>query len=360
LLDIKIQIGRTGLVTPVAILEPIIINGVTIARATLHNYQEIIRKDIRIGDYVYVQRAGDVIPKIIDVDLRLRSDNLSKFVFPTTCPSCNHVLDYAQEDKIVRCDNGLNCKAQNYEYICHFVSKHALNIEHLGKKQIQFLIKHGLITNPCDIFFLEDINSKLPIGLENMPNWGLKSVKNLLQNIEKAKNVNLSRFIYSLGIHNIGEVNAELIAEECVSAQNFYQQMCKLALNDSQIYERFNNLNNIGEKILSNIINFFNIQENRNMIDRLIHILNISNYVKRSISTHLTGKIIVFTGSLSSMSRAEAKELAEAAGAKVASAISSSTNFVILGEGAGNKLAKAKQFNVKIINEDEWSKLITS
>ncbi|MFV9922188.1 MAG: NAD-dependent DNA ligase LigA, partial [Rickettsia conorii subsp. raoultii] len=205
LLSITVQVGRTGTLTPVAELEPIEIGGVTVSRATLHNFQEIARKDVRIKDYVFLQRAGDVIPRIMGVDFDKRPNDTATFDTPLFCLSCNSKLYYMPEDIIIRCDNGLNCPAQNYERIRHFVSKNAMDIEGLGRKQVAFLIDKGLISNPLDIFFLKEKNDSSLAKLENMDGWGKKSVENLFKNIEKSKNVSLPRFIYALGIRHIGE-----------------------------------------------------------------------------------------------------------------------------------------------------------
>ncbi|XVN40786.1 MAG: NAD-dependent DNA ligase LigA [Rickettsia endosymbiont of Argas persicus] len=358
LLSITVQVGRTGTLTPVAELEPIEIGGVTVSRATLHNYQEIMRKDVRVGDYVFLQRAGDVIPQITGVDLTKREANSEIFYPPLSCPSCNSKLHYDCNDIIIRCDNGLNCPAQNYERICHFVSKDAMNIEGLGKKQVEFLIDKGLISNPLDIFFLKEKNEASLTKLENMEGWGKKSVENLFNNIEKSKNVSLPRFIYALGIRHIGEQNAKLLAREFGSYDNFITQMELLKENDPEIYQKLNNLDGIGDKMLVDIINFFDIKENIELIKNLKKVLNIEDYKETREQSSLSGKILVFTGSLPTLSRAEAKATAEKLGAQVAASVSSNTDLVIAGIDAGSKLKKAKELGIKIIDESEWLTLI--
>lgn len=358
LLNITIQVGRTGVLTPVAELEPIAIGGVMVSRATLHNYQEIARKDIRIGDRVFLQRAGDVIPQIIGVDLPKRVSTLVETYMPKECPSCGSHLHYDPEAVTIRCDNGLNCPAQNYERICHFVSRDAMDIDGLGKKQVEFLIKKGLITNPVDIFYLQEKNEKSLTKLEKMPGWGQKSVKNLFINIDKAKTVNLPRFIYSLGIKHIGAQNAKLLALQFKNYSNFLHSMEALAKGNQEIYQQLNDLEGIGDKILIDIINFFDIKENFEIIYRLSQILNIEDYNEQATLTALTGKIIVFTGSLVSLSRAEAKSQAEKFGAKVAASVSSSTALIIAGSDAGSKLKKAKELGIKIIREEEWIEIV--
>ncbi|MCX4084348.1 NAD-dependent DNA ligase LigA [Rickettsia hoogstraalii] len=358
LLSIRVQVGRTGTLTPVAELEPIEIGGVTVSRATLHNFQEIMRKDVRIGDYVFLQRAGDVIPKITGVDTRKRPNDTAMFDTPLFCPSCNSKLYYVPEDIIIRCDNGLNCPAQNYERIRHFVSKNAMDIEGLGCKQVEFLIDKGLISNPLDIFFLKEKNDSSLAKLENMNGWGKKSVENLFKNIEKSQKISLPRFIYALGIRHIGEQNAKLLAREFGSYANFIAQMELLSKNDSDIYQKLNNLEGIGDKILVDIIDFFDVKENTQLIKKLGEILNIEDYKETREQSSLTGKIVVFTGSLPTISRAEAKVTAEKLGAKVAASVSSNTDLVIAGLDAGSKLKKAKELNIKIIDEEEWLALI--
>lgn len=358
LLSITIQVGRTGTLTPVAELEPIEIGGVIVSRATLHNFQEVARKDVRIGDSVFLQRAGDVIPQITGVDLTKRQVDSKTYHSPLFCPSCNSKLHYIPEDIIIRCDNGLNCPAQNYERIRHFVSKNAMDIEGLGRKQVEFLIDKELISNPLDIFFLKERNEASLTKLENMDGWGKKSVENLFNNIERSKNVRLPRFIYSLGIRHIGEQNAKLLAREFGSYSSFITQMELLKEDDSDIYQKLNDLDGVGDKMLVDIINFFDIPENIKLIKNLSEILNIEDYIENKEQSTLTGKIVVFTGSLPTLSRAEAKATAEKLGAKVAASVSSNTDLVIAGEDAGSKLKKAKELGVKIIDETEWLTIV--
>lgn len=360
LLSITVQVGRTGTLTPVAELEPVEIGGVIVSRATLHNFQEIARKDVRIGDYVFLQRAGDVIPQITGVDLAKREANSEVYNPPLLCPSCNSKLYYVPEDIIIRCDNGLNCPAQNYERIRHFVSKNAMDIDGLGRKQVEFLIDKGLISNPYDIFFLKEKNEASLTKLENMDGWGKKSVENLFKNIEKSKNVSLPRFIYALGIRHIGEQNAKLLAKEFGSYSNFIAQMELLSKNDTEIYQRLNNLDGVGDKMLVDVINFFDIKENVELIRNLSKVLNIEDYKESREQSSLTGKIVVFTGSLPTLSRLEAKATAEKLGAKVAASVSSNTDLVVAGEDAGSKLKKAKEFGIKIVDEAEWLEMIKS
>ncbi len=360
LINITLQVGRTGVLTPVAELEPIFIGGVRVSRATLHNYQEIMRKGIQINDYVFLQRAGDVIPQITSVDFTRRSGESQKIDIPKVCPSCGSHLYYNQETIIIRCDNSLSCPAQNYEKICHFVSKNALDIDGLGKKQIEFFFKKHLIKNPLDIFYLQSNNEKSLVKLENMVGWGWKSVKKLFVNIDKAKNISLNRFIYALGIRHIGEQNAKLLAREFQNYANFIAAMQSLLQGNSVVYQKLNNLEGIGNKVLLDIINFFGTKENLQIIHSLSKILKIQDYYEQVAKTVLTDKIIIFTGSLLTISRAEAKCQAEKLGAKVTSSVSSITDLVVVGTGAGSNLAKAIKLKVKIIDEADWLKLVYS
>jgi len=356
--DITIQVGRTGILTPVAELEPINIGGVKVSRATLHNFQEIERLDIRIGDTVLLHRAGDVIPKITGINFANRSDHLIKFITPENCPSCNSKLHVDPIEVIVRCDNGLNCPKQLSESIKHFVSKNAIDIDGMGAKQVEFFLEKGFIKNPADIFHLRELNDSSFIKLENLPGWGSKSVQNLFDNIEKSKQVTLPKFIYSLGIRHIGESNAKILAKEFQSAERFLYSMLKLAQGDSDIFDLLDNLDGIGNKILIDIIHFFKCQQNVTTINKLLNILTITDFQDTSTSTTLSGQIIVFTGSLATISRSEIKAQAEKMGAKVSASVSSSTNLVVAGDKAGSKLKKALELGIKTISEDEWIKIV--
>jgi DNA ligase (NAD+) len=356
--DITVQVGRTGILTPVAELEPINIGGVSVSRATLHNFQEIQRLDVRIGDTVLLHRAGDVIPKITGINLETRSENLTKFAIPENCPSCGSKLHIDPIEVIVRCDNGLNCPKQLAESIKHFVSKNAINIDGIGEKQVEFFLDKGLIKNPADIFQLSILNNSSLLKLENMPGWGEKSVENLFHNIEKSKQVTLPRFIYALGIRHIGESNARILAKEFKSARYFLDSMLKLASGDQDIFTLLDNLDGIGNKTLVDISYFFECEQNIATIKRLLNILAISDFKDSVNLTTLSGQNIIFTGSLATLSRSEAKAQAEKMGAKVSSTVSSNTNLVVAGDKAGSKLKKALELGVKIISEDEWIKIV--
>lgn len=354
LLDIKIQVGRTGALTPVAILEPIHIAGVMVARATLHNFGEIQRKDIRIGDYVFLQRSGDVIPKITGVNLAKRAHAAEPFREPTTCPSCNEAVTFDQDAAILRCHNVMGCPKQKHESIRHFVSKGAMNIDGFGNKQVEFLLEQGLIANPVDIFHLEEKNKRNINKLENMPGWGKLSVSNLFDNINKSKNVALDKFIYALGIRQVGENNAKMLAKEFTNAQSFVESMQLLTHNDEHIHAQLLNIDGIGEAMILELQDFFSIAENVKIINDLIKILTIHDMKIDDKNGILYGQNIVFTGTLETISRSEAKARAEQLGAKVTSSLTSKTNLVVAGVNAGSKLTKAQELGIKIINEQEW------
>ncbi|MGI4775767.1 MAG: NAD-dependent DNA ligase LigA, partial [Janthinobacterium lividum] len=357
--SITVQVGRTGVLTPVAELEPVSLGGVVVSRATLHNYPEMIKKDIRPGDYVYIQRAGDVIPQIIAVEFSKRDWDTKILDFPANCPSCGSHLHYEAQDIIIRCNNGLSCPAQNYEYLRHFVSKAALDIKGLGKKQIKYLLEENLISCPVDIFLLEERDQSSITRLEKMSNWGVKSVQNLFANIDRAKKVSINKFIYSLGIKHVGESNAKLLAKEFVTARDFVDSMIELALPDQGIYNRLSNIDGLGDKILVDIISFFSIYKNVETIEKLLTILAIEDYQDTNTKTILSSKTIVFTGSLQNLSRAEAKASAERLGAKVYGSVSASTDLVVAGSNSGSKLKKALELGIKIIDEERWINLVT-
>jgi DNA ligase (NAD+) len=357
LLAISVQVGRTGALTPVAELKPVQIGGVVVSRATLHNFDEIKRLDLKIGDIVILHRAGDVIPKVTAVDLSKRDGTEKSFSIPTQCPSCGSIISIDIEDVIVRCNNGLNCPKQLVQSIIHFASKDALDIDGLGSKQIEFLQNNGLLNNPIDIFLLEDKNSCNLKKLEKMNGWGTKSVQNLFENINKAKNTSLARFIYSLGIRQIGQTNAKILAKEFISAKNFLDSMLLLVKGDEKKYSDLRMIEGFAEKTIDDISNFFSCSQNIEIVNSLIEILQIENYQTNNEISEITGLNIIFTGTLSSISRSEAKSTAEKLGARIVSSVSSTTDLVILGEKAGSKLKKAEELGIKIISEQEWIKL---
>ncbi len=352
LLDITIQVGRTGALTPVAELEPVNIGGVLVSRASLYNQDEITRKDIRIGDVVVVQRSGDVIPKIMEVKYELRTYAQS-FCFPNHCPSCG--ANIIKEEAVVRCPSGLACPAQRLEHLSYFVKKNGFNIDGLGQRQLEIFIKHGFINSPADIFRLRNFKE----FLQELEGFGKKSVEALLDSIEKAKNIELHRFICSLGIRSVGAQNTKLLAKNYKSFDNWYCAMRKIAQNDNEEEQFLDNIDGIGSKSLFMIKEFFSDSKNCQIIEDLKNLVNIHDYQEHSASSSsLSSKSIIFTGTLEKMSRNEAKAKAESLGMKVLSSVSKNTDYVVVGKDAGSKLTKAKELNLNIISEDDWLRLL--
>lgn len=358
LLDIIVQVGRTGALTPIAELETVKIGGVRVSRATLHNFQEIKRLDIRIGDIVLLHRAGDVIPKVIGINKAKRPSNSQKFVLPVNCPSCESKLHIDSVNVVIRCDNGLNCSKQLDESIKHFVSKNAVNIDGMGARQVEFFLSKGMIKNVADIFSLDSLNKSSLKKLENMPGWGTRSVQKLFKSIEKSKKLSLTRFIYALGIRHVGDSNAKILARELPSATIFINSMAQLANNEGQIFKQLNKLDGVGHKILLDIQNFFQCKQNMATTRALSKILDIEDYVDNMVPGAFTRQNIVFTGSLTSLSRSEAKAQAEKLGAKVVSAVSNNTDMVVAGKKAGSKIKKAEELSVLVISEEEWQQIV--
>ena len=369
--DIIIQIGRTGALTPVAILESINIGGVVVSRATLHNQDEILRKDIRIGDVVAVQRAGDVIPQVLEVDLNKRNGEEKHFEFPHFCPICSAKIIKNKEDVVLRCSGGLNCEAQLVETLKHFVSKDAFDISGLGKKQIENFFKENRIRSFADIFTLENREKLSPEPLISKNGWGEKSVENLFFAINQKRQIDLDKFIYAIGIRHVGETTAKTLANHFLNSENFINFFKKFAkfsdldleknnsLPEFSEYFEFISIDGIGEKMAQAILDFFRDEKNLKMIEDLLIHLKINPLKPKINNSPLAGKSIVFTGSLQKMSRAEAKKIAEDLAMKVLGAVSSKTDYVVAGEDSGSKLKKAQEFGIKILNEEEWLNLIS-
>lgn len=350
---IDIQVGRIGTLTPVARLKPITVGGVVVSNATLHNEDEIKRKDIRVGDTVVVQRAGDVIPQIVSVDFSKRPENSQPYIFPETCPVCKSHAVREEGEVARRCTGGLICEAQLVERIRHFVSRGALDIEGLGEKQIQAFWNDGLIKKVTDIFALAD---KAEIIMKR-EGWGKKSLENLLDAIKKSRSVALEKFIYALGIRHVGEVTAKLLAREYGSAKSWFQAMKNLPVSDGE-KERMQNIHGIGEIVAQSLTDFFAEENNVEIIEKLLDELKIEDAKIASGNSPVAGKTVVFTGSLTKMTRPEAAARAESLGAKVASSVSAKTDYVVAGDDAGSKLKKAHELGVQVLSEDEWLGLI--
>lgn len=349
--EIVIQVGRTGALTPVAELEPVNVGGVIVSRATLHNEDEIMRKDIRVGDHVVIQRAGDVIPQVVEVLVEKRLADSEPFHFPSHCPACgSHAV--REEGEVARhCTGGLICPAQAVERLKHFVSRLAFDIEGLGAKIIEEFYAEGLIKNPADIFTLEARDKVSLTPLRTRQGWGDLSVKNLWASINKRSTIGLERFIYALGIRQVGESTAKRLA-------GHFENVSTL-LKGSDI-ETLTSIENIGESIAVDVIEFFAEPHNCDIIDALLKEIVITDYKPpEAVNSPVAGKTVVFTGSLIKMTRAEAKSRAETLGAKVAGSVSAKTDYVVSGDDAGSKLTKARELGVSILSEDEWLALIS-
>lgn len=363
---ITVQVGRTGALTPVANLTPINVGGVMVSRATLHNEDEIARKDIREGDTVTLQRAGDVIPQIVSVDLSLRPKNAKPFETLTHCPVCGSIAVREEDEAVRRCTGGLICDAQGVERLKHFVSRNAFDIEGLGEKQIEAFWHEGIIKSPVDIFTLEIRDKENKFGsIANREGWGKKSAENLFNAINQRRKIKLDRFIYALGIRHVGQGIARLLALNYGSFRNFKEQVMVI-LVDQEAHERESliadssliSIDGIGHKVAESILDFFKEPHNIKIIDELEKLLEIEDMENIASDSPVSGKTVVFTGSLVKMTRQEAKAKAESMGAKVAGSVSAKTDFVVAGEDAGSKLKKATELGVKIITENEWLELV--
>ena len=351
--DINIQVGRTGALTPVARIQPVNIGGVVVSNATLHNEDEIIRKDIRLGDTVKVERAGDVIPHVVLVDLKKREKKSKKFIFPNNCPSCGSetIKEFNKTtkkyDAVRRCTNeGYDCEKIAIEKIKHFISKDAINIDGLGKKVVENFWDLNLIRFPQDIYNL-DYNK-----ISNLEGWGDLSVSNLKYSIDQSKKVPLDKFLYAIGIRHIGIENAKLLAEHVKSIKNFIILVNKDKLNE------FLDIDGIGETQINSLKTFFENKSNYKIIEKLSSILNISD-LKLNKDGKLLNNTFMFTGKLSNMSRAEAKSLIEENSGSVVSSVNKKLKYLIIGEKPTNrKVQKAKELGIKILSQKEWLNLL--
>ena len=364
---IDIQVGRTGALTPVAKLEPVTVGGVVVSNATLHNEDEIARKDIREGDTVVVQRAGDVIPQIVEVILDKRPKSAKPFEFPTICPICgSHAVRESDEDGgtadvVRRCTGGLICPAQVKERLKHFVSRNALDIEGLGAEKIEFLFDDGRIKSAADIFTLQERDQKHPEPLATLKGFGKTSVGKLFAAIDARRSVPLERFLWGLGIRHIGETTAKDLAKAYGTFEAL-RTAVDAAIEGgkgSEAYREIDDIEGIGETVVDALVDFFAEQHNREQIDALLQELTLKPFERaQSKDSPVTGKTVVFTGSLTKLTRNEAKALAERLGAKVASSVSKKTEYVVAGADAGSKLANAQALGVTVLTEDEWLALI--
>jgi DNA ligase (NAD+) len=363
--DIEIQVGRTGALTPVAKLEPVTVGGVVVQNATLHNEDEIARKGLRIGDTVILQRAGDVIPQILGPVLDRRAKSAKPYVFPTVCPVCgSHAVreinpNTGKEDAVSRCTGGLICPAQRVERLKHFVSRNAFDIEGIGEKSIQTFYDEGLIQSPPDIFTLAARDADAEEKLSEREGWGETSAQKLFDAIAARRNVTLDRFIYSLGIRHVGEITARLLARNYGTAAHFVEAMREAAKDrEGAAYSELENIDGIGPTVAAAIADFFGEPHNVAVVDELLKDVSPQALEAVDNASPVSGKAVVFTGTLEQMTRAEAKAQAERLGAKVAGSVSKKTDYVVAGPGAGSKLKNAKDLGVEVLTEDEWLKLV--
>ncbi|TDQ83973.1 DNA ligase (NAD+) [Dongia mobilis] len=353
--NITIQVGRTGVLTPVAELEPVNVGGVIVSRATLHNQDEIARKDIRIGDRVIVQRAGDVIPQVVAVIDPERTGRGKPFAFPVSCPVCGSHVERVEGEAATRCTGGLICAAQVVERLRHFVSRMAFDIDGLGEKHIDAFFRDGLVKSPADLFRLADRRTEL-LGREG---WGELSVDNLLRAIAARREIPLERFIFALGIPQVGEETAKLLARHYLTLDAWRDAMIAAADEDGAAAQDLATIARIGPSIRADLVGFFAEQHNRDAIADLLRYVEVKPFVPPQIGhSPVAGKTVVFTGSLEMLSRNEAKARAEALGAKVAGSVSKKTDYVIVGADAGSKAAKAQELGVRTLSEQEWLDLI--
>ncbi|SEO27875.1 DNA ligase (NAD+) [Salinihabitans flavidus] len=368
--SIDIQVGRTGALSPVARLHPVTVGGVVVSNATLHNEDYIagldskgeqIRggKDIRVGDWVQVYRAGDVIPKVADVDLSKRPADAIPYAFPTTCPRCGSEALREEGDAVRRCTGGLICPAQAVEKLKHFVSRKAFDVEGLGAKQIEQFYEDGWIREPSDIFTLEERYSSGLQQLKNREGWGEKSAENLFLAIRDKRRIPFARLLFSLGIRHVGEAASNLIARSYGNWFDFVAAMDAASDFEGPEWDALLNIDGVGEVVARSLVTTFAQERERASIDALVAHLEIEDAeAPRVDDSPVAGKTIVFSGTLDKMTRAEAKARAEALGAKVAGSVSAKTDLLVAGPGAGSKAKKASELGVKMIDEDDWLRLV--
>ncbi len=365
---IDLQVGRTGAVTPVARLTPVTVGGVVVENATLHNADEIARKDVRVGDTVIIQRAGDVIPQIVGVILEERPASAAPFEFPTHCPCPLHTLitrDVQGEDAegapiygvIRRCSGEFACPFQRVEHLIHFCSRRAFDIERLGVKQLQTFFEEGLIREPADIFRLARNEAALAM-LRERDGYGETSVRNIVAAIEARRQIPLDRFINALGVRHIGETTALAMARAYGSGEAFLAAMDQVANADLEAEAELDAIDQIGPAVIEAVAAYFSEEHNRGIVANLTAEITILDAERPKSDTAVAGKTVVFTGSLERMTREEAKAQAEALGAKVASSVSKKTDIVVAGPGAGSKLKTAADLGIQVLTEDEWLALV--
>ena len=359
---IDIQVGRTGALTPIARLEPVTVGGVVVSNATLHNEDEIERLGVRVGDTVTIQRAGDVIPQVLDVLLEKRPRTPKPYRFPKHCPCPLHTavtreaIAGGEEGARSHCTGESACRYQKIEHLKHFVSRRAFDIDGLGEKQLEFFFEQGWVKEPAEIFTLQARNAKLK--LEEQEGYGEVSVRNLFGAIESRREIALERFIYALGMRHVGETTARALARGYGSWQAFHDACLAVAEGDDETRAEMDNLDQIGDTVIDAIAAYFGEAHNRGIVERLTEQVGTPTPRSRQPISVVAGKTVVFTGSLEKMTRDEAKAMAERLGAKTAGSVSKKTDYLVAGPGAGSKLAKAKEAGVVVLTEDEWFELI--
>ncbi len=358
---IDIQVGRTGALTPVAKLKPVTVGGVVVANATLHNEDEIARKDVRVGDTVVVQRAGDVIPQIVSVVAEKRPEGAQPYVFPTVCPACGSHAVREEGEAVRRCTGGLVCRAQQVERLRHFVSRNAMDIEGLGEKQIEAFYEWGLVREPAHIFRLRERQDPLT-PLKNRDGWGETSVNNLLGAIDEARSRPPNRLLYGLGIRHVGEINAKRLMRHYRTVDALRAAAKAATPPDPAVkkdkgddaWQEMVAIEGVGAVVAHAVIEFFKEPKNDPPLDALLAEVTPAPMEEAASDSPVAGLTVVFTGTLERMTRDEAKAMAERLGAKVSGSVSGKTDIVVAGPGAGSKLAKARDLGVEVLTEDQW------
>lgn len=370
LLDIDIQVGRTGALTPVAKLKKVTVGGVEVSNATLHNAHEIKRLDVRLNDFVVVQRAGDVIPQIVEVLIEKREGEPQEYQFPDNCPACgaqafHEIRADGEQDAVKRCSGGLSCPAQAKERLKHFVSRSALDIDGLGDKQIDEFWAYDLLRTPVDIFNLYQKADEAPdiwLYTSGKNKGQLKdSLTKLFMTIEKAKKPDLDRFLFALGIRHVGETTARLLARRYKTLEGFRDAILSMCEGHEASKEELASIDGVGNTMVESLLTFFAEPHNLDVINGLINVgVAPVSLPEAESNTPISGKIVVFTGTLTRMTRAEAKARAEMMGAKVSGSVSEKTDILVAGESAGSKLKKAEELGIEILTEDEWLDIAAS
>jgi len=361
---IEIQVGRTGALTPVAKLEPVTVGGVVVSNATLHNEDYIRALDVRIGDTVEIQRAGDVIPQVLRVVLERRPADARPFEFPKTCPCplktpvVRDVTNTGEQGAVARCSGEFACPHQKVEHLRHFVSRHAFDIEGLGEERIALFFERGWVKEPADIFTLAERNRE--IRLEEQPGFGAQSVRKLFDAIEARRTISLERFLYALGVRHVGETTARALARGYGSWPALRDACLAIARGDAEARQEMDALDQVGETVINSLAAYFGEKHNRAIVQRLEEQVRILDAEKPRTDSAIAGKTVVFTGTLNRLTREEAKALAERYGARVSGSVSKKTDYVVAGADAGSKLRKATELGVRVISEDEFLAMLPS